>query len=228
MYRTRTGEYVSEDINSGLSKAAATAYGCMTVLVTVLFCVSVTAEVFVRQRIGPLYVVVAGGLSFVMMWLFSMVYPRYNEAFGVFMIFFVGACLYHIIVRIFSVDAIHSASSGKAYLAWIHLFGEHRYTSTIVYLGAEPALVLAVGYAVQWWASPMLGLWLVMAGWALFVKALVINIVWAFRQQHAVDNHDFAESMHGATRENVNAGQRARWTKATVVDSNPPPGPPPR
>lgn len=225
MFLEPDAQQVSNELRGDMRGAAGCLVNLFKIAFACAFSITSTAEVFLREDFGPKYLLYTAFVTLACLWLYGTVYPDYNEAFGVFVLFYAAAILFHLIVFFSTPGPSSSRSPGMLPMARWHRLWPARSlsTRTVVFL-LEPGTTLLAGMVLSS-VAPMVGHWLIVVAACLFLKAMVVGAVQAHSVQNAVDQQiqadDFDEAVQAATE---SPGDRAIY-EASVVEIHYPPPP---
>lgn len=225
MLRSNRGDYIDDHQNARLTQAGAAGFGCFHNLLWTLTVPSFTVEVFLRTRMGWIYVLINTIWGSLFLALCVLVTKLEDPSILVFALLFWAAALVRLVSFFAIREQIHAYSCGMPLRLWSRIVGTGAAAQPLTLILGEPILVGCVGQLLSVFGLRATGALLVMASMALLLKNLSLIVGWGFRRQQATDSRIAGEAMQGLNRPPAQIG--ARGYHPQFARFTPPPGPPP-
>lgn len=194
-------------------------------LLVVLSIAAITAEVFLRYRLGGAYLLVSTFRLGIVAALLSVVATIHDESIFWFGGIFLAATFFHLAGRWPARDQVHSKSCGVPSWLWGRFVGRNLWAQFLVMIVAEPTLVMGVAQLLIALEAPLTGGWLKIVCFALLAKNLLLLIAWGSRRQQAADSRLTAEAMSELSSPSPKSSSRG--SRPQAVKPMPPSSPPP-
>lgn len=222
MFQSNSGAYVADDVNAHVARTGAQGFGCIGQGLMWLLVPAFTIEVFIRQRMGWIYVVYGTIWSTMFMAFYTVFTKLETPGMLVFipLVWLMSLC--QLIALPFTREPVHSSSCGVPHALWRIVFGRRPGMMQFVMVMLEAPLVFGIGYVIGKLVDPFVGGFMVVAACCLLLKNIVSFLVWLFRRQMHTDSRIAADSMQSLNQQTSRAAN-PRPSQPRVVRLTPPP-----
>lgn len=145
MLRSNRGDYIDDHQNARLTQAGAAGFGCFHNLLWTLTVPSFTVEVFLRTRMGWIYVLINTIWGSLFLALCVLVTKLEDPSILVFALLFWAAALVRLVSFFAIREQIHAYSCGMPLRLWSRIVGTGAAAQPLTLILGEPILVGCVG-----------------------------------------------------------------------------------